>query len=137
MAKVAIIFCLLPVFTSCLVYIDRVKSGFNPKMCNLTINYTHNEKGESVTNVTIVNHVNITKLFVYVSVRIPENRNDREYSREVIRTVVDLEKVFNGLQSNPLVKGYADNILKHVDFEIKLPFKPVSSRIVISKYKLL
>lgn len=126
MAKAGIVFCLLPIFTSCIIYIDRASFGSNPKICDVTVNYTHNAKGESLTNVTAVTHVNVTKLFVYVSFRVPENENDREYRRELIRTVVDVEKVLNGLQSNPVVKGYVDNILKYVDFEVKFPARPVS-----------
>lgn len=53
-----------------------------------------------MVNVTNVNHVTMTKLLAYVSVCVPENRHDREYKRELVRTVADVEKVFEGLQSN-------------------------------------
>lgn len=84
-----------------------------------------------MVNVTMVSHVTITKMVAYVSVRFPENKNDREYRREVVRTVVDVEKVLKGMQSNPIVKGYVDDLLKYADFDINLPYKPVSKRIRI------
>lgn len=126
MVKIAFYFCVLPIYCSCIAYLDRVESGSNPKIVNLTVNYTHNAKGECVTNVTAVNHVIIKKLTVYVSFRVPENRNDREYKQELVKTIVDMEKVTKGLQSNPLIKSYVGNLLKCMDFEFAFPLKPVS-----------
>lgn len=129
MTKKAVLFSALPVFCSCLIYIDRLQSDFNPKLVNMTINFTHNNKGESVVNTTFLNHVTITKLTVYVSLRVPENKNDRECKRELVKTVVDLDKVFKGLQTSSVVNGFIRNILQYLDFEVKLPFLPVSSKI--------
>lgn len=98
MVKVAIVFYLFPVFTSCVYYIDRVKSGYSRELCGLMVNYTHNAEGACVTNVTIVNYFNVTKLVACISVCVPESRNDQEYKRELVRTVVDVEKALKGLQ---------------------------------------
>lgn len=112
MAKFSIVFFLYPMFCSCLIYIDHVKLDVNPKLANVSVQHAPNAKGESVSNITIVSYVNVTKLLVYVSLRIPENKSYREYKQELVKTVADVEKVLKGLQSNPVVNGFVDNILK-------------------------
>lgn len=126
MLKYAIFICVFKIFCNCIVYIDRRDIDFNPKLLSFSVNFTHNAKGESFTNITIDNYVNITKWVAYASLRLPEDKNDHQYRREIVKTVVNLESCFNGLQSNPLVKGYVDNLSKHMDFKMKLPLRPVS-----------
>lgn len=126
MKIIVVLFCVLPVYCNCIAYVDRVESDCNPKLVNLSINFTHNAKGESVTNVTITNYVTATKILIYITFRVSENENDREYKRKLINTVVDYEKATRGLQSNIMVKGYVNSILKCIDFELKMPFLPVS-----------
>lgn len=134
MPRIKIVLCVFPMLSSCITYIDRVESDCNPKFGNLSIKYTHNAEGHSVTNATVVNFVTVTKLLVYVSLLIPENKYDREYRREVLKTVVDAEKVLRGLQSNPITKGFIDNILKYIDFEVKFPAGPVSKPSMHTQY---
>lgn len=127
MLKGAIVFWLLPVFGNCVVYIDRVKSDFNSKIGNLSVAYKHNNKGDCVVNLTLESYVYVTKFLLYGSIRLPESKIDREYRVEIIRTVVDVEKLSKGLQSNLMIRGYVDNVMKFMDFKIEFPFKPVSS----------
>lgn len=126
MIMLSLVFFLLPTFGSCLIYIERMNSDCDYKLANLTVTFTHNEKGDSVTNVTFVNFVNVTKFMVYVNVRVPENRIDHEYKVQLFKTVADVEKVLSGLQSNPMIRGYVENIMKFMDFKVEFPLKPVS-----------
>lgn len=105
---------------------DSFRADSNKAFVEFQVAFTHNSKGQSLVNVTFINHVNVTKLIGYVSLRVPEDKNDRVYNRELIKTVVDMEKLLSGLQSNPVVKGYADSLVKFVDFKVALPFRPVS-----------
>lgn len=98
---------------------------YNSKLTNLTVTYTHNKKGESVTNVTIVNFINVTKFLAYCTVRVPQNQIDREYKIQLLKTVADVDKILNGYQSNPLARAYVNNIMQFMDFEMKFPLKPV------------
>lgn len=129
MLKLSTVLCLVPVLSNCIVYIDRVTKDFNPKvLIDFTVEYTHNSNGDAVVNVTIVSVVTITKLLAYGQVRLPENKDDREYRREFIRTVFDVTKTLNGSQSNFLVKFFCDNVMKYADFEMKFPVGPVGIR---------
>lgn len=124
--KVLIIFCVFPMFVSCIIYFDRVTSDFNPKLVDFAIAFTNNSKGASVTNLTFTTHAIIAKCVAYVRMTTPENENDRDYRLEVLRTVVDIDKVFKGSQTNPLIKMFIDSILKYADFKIQFPLKVVS-----------
>lgn len=121
-------FYLLPMFCSCVIHIDRITTDFNKKLLDFKISYTHNSNGDSVTNVTLKSYVNVTKMLAYVSLRMPEDSNDREYRRELLKTVVDLEKVSNGAQSNPIVRSYVNILMQYKDFVVKFPFRPVSTK---------
>lgn len=126
MMKVLTIFCLLPMLSSGIIYFDRVTSDFNPKLVDFAISFTSNAKGASVTNLTFNIFENVTSCSAYIKMTTPENANDREYKLELLRTVVDVDKVFKGSQSNPLIKMFIDSILKYADFEMKFPLTVVS-----------
>lgn len=120
------VLCFFPVLANCGLYIERMTSDFNPKLCDFKVAYTHNENGDAVTNLTFDIHVNITKLLVYFNFKVPENKEDHEYRREMIKTVIDGGKLFKGSQSNYLVKFFFQSVAKYSDFDLKLPLAPVS-----------
>lgn len=64
-------------------------------------------------------------MLVYVKINVEENKDDRDYKKEFLRTVVDVEKLSKGGQLNFLVAGYMENVKKFLDFEIRFPFQPV------------
>lgn len=117
--------CFFVATTNCVVYINRVTKEVDSKFGDIKIVYTHNAKGDSVTNATFMTLCNITKMMVYMKLAVPENKNDREYKRELVRTVIDAEKIYKGSHSNFLVKIFFDCVLKYADFEFKLPLAPV------------
>lgn len=67
----------------------------------------------------------ISKLWVYLTLNIRENENDKNYNREIIRTVVDVDKTVKGIYGNSIVKFLAELIFKSLEFEFKLPLKKV------------
>lgn len=121
------LFCTFLPIISGITYIDNAIAEPNLKYANMSIAYTHNERGSSVSNLTFQSKVTITKILLYVTVRIAEDQSDSKYKREFIKTVLDLEKVFKGSQNNFLVKAYTDNLKKFMDFKVKFPMKPVST----------
>lgn len=92
----------------------------------VTVNYTHDLKGNSITNISFVNTATITKIMLYIEIRAAEDNNDREYKRLLIKTVVDTVKATKSMQTNLFLKGFLANIVEHMDFELKFPFRPVS-----------
>lgn len=115
----------LPIISG-ITFIDNVIVEPNLAYTNMSIAYTHNERGSSVSNLTFQSKVTILKILIYVKVRIAEDQSGSQYKRELLKTVIDLEKLFKGSQVNFLVKAYINNIEKFMDFKVKFPMKPVS-----------
>lgn len=113
-------------FASAIMYIDHSTLDFNKQIGNATINYSHNDKGNSITNVTIVSFKTVTKILMYLKVKLAEDENDWECKREFVRTVVDVEKAVKGAQANFLIAAFMENLQRFTDFEVKLPFQPVN-----------
>lgn len=122
------LFLVLIVFPSAVnsvLYIDRFTVEANPAISNLSVAYITDEKGNAVTNASFDAFVTVTKILVYVRVRLAEDQNDREYKREFLRTVIDVTKMFSDSQTNFLLKGFTESLRQFMDFEIKFPLPPV------------
>lgn len=120
-----VFWCFLPI-TSSLTYIDNAMVESNLKYMNMSIVYTHNERGSSVSNFTFENKVTILKMLVYLKVNIAEDQNGSQYKRELLKTVIDIEKLFKGSQGHFLIRSFINNISRFMDFKMKFPIKPVS-----------
>lgn len=118
---------------SAVIYIDRVTRDSNKKVANFSVTFAHNDKRNAIVNLTIEIYKPLIKMMVYVKINVPENKDDRECKRQFLRTVVDVEKLSNGVQQNFLVAGYMENVKRFLDFEIQFPFRPVG----ISKFIFL
>lgn len=94
---------------------------------NIAAVYIHNEEGAAVVNFTAQTFKPITKALVYIRGCLPENKDDREFKKETLRTVLDVEKLIKGVQQNPFIRNYMKEVLKTLDFEVKMPMKAVSS----------
>lgn len=110
-----------------LTYIDNAVVEPNPAYANITLAYTHNEMGSAIMNFTFEFKVTIKKVLLYIKISIPENENDNHYQKEIIRTVLDVEKIFKDTESTFMVKAVINSIRKFMDFELKFPLLPVRS----------
>lgn len=79
-----------------------------------------------MVNVIIEINVTITKIRIYVRASLPKNPDDRKYRREILKTMVDLEKWKRGYQNNIILRKYMDDVTKAMDFDLKLQMNPVS-----------
>lgn len=122
-----LIFCPLSVFAGG-VYIDKVIQECNPAVAKVLFIYTHDATGNSVTNVTIETFTTLKKVLIYATARIADDKNNSGVYRDLVKTVIDVEKLFQGSQANPIVKAYFASILRAMDFTVKFPMPPVSSR---------
>lgn len=67
----------------------------------------------------------IEKLVAYGRFNVPENHYDHKYSKELLRTVVDVEKVLKGVTTNFLAKSVLDVLKESLDFQFSFPIKKV------------
>jgi hypothetical protein len=70
----------------------------------------------------------ITKLLVYISIRVPENDHDEKYQKMVLRTVVDVERALIGTNRNVLIKKLVEGLAKNNLNDLKFPLVKVSRR---------
>lgn len=110
-----------------LIYIDRHTLEFDKKFTNWTLSYTLGRDRNSVNNFTLQTFTTITKILIYFTCCVAEGSNDKEYRREVVRTVIDLGKLFKGFQGNPLLKGGIENLRTGLKSEFTFPLPPVWS----------
>lgn len=123
MIKLTLIFLGFSGFCSCIIYIDRFTVESNPKYANVTVAVKHDHEGNGVTNVTIQTFMKTIKVRLYVKIVVKE---DQEYRKELLRTAIDVEKLYKDLQRNVILRNYMSDLKRAMDFELKFPLKPVS-----------
>jgi hypothetical protein len=97
----------------------------------LTVNHTVDSNGVSTFNGVVDPRYIITKLIGFLRVRIPENQNDKDFSREFMKVSVDVSKLLNG-QANFLVKMIAKIVLESCDRKVEFPLAKVRSTMIAS-----
>lgn len=108
-----------------LTYVDHVIVEPNLKYANMTLAYTHNERGSAIMNFTFEFKVTVLKMLLYMKITIPENENDHHFKKELLRTVIDVEKIFKETEATFMVKAVINNIRRFMDFKVKFPLLPV------------
>lgn len=125
MFRLLYLLCIISVVTSRIFYLDRYTFENNPALMNATIAYAHNNEGAVFSNITVQTFKTITKLLAYVRGCILENKDDRDFKKETLRTVIDLEKIAKGIQQNPFLRNFIKELMKNLDYELKVPMKAV------------
>lgn len=69
----------------------------------------------------------IEKLVAYGRFNVPENNYDHKYRKELLRTVVDVEKVLKGVTTNFLSKSVMEVLKSSLDFQFNFPIKKVAT----------
>lgn len=107
-----------------LLYVDNLVYDSDDSVAVFNISYTHDATGNSVTSGTYTTFVTITKMLLYFKVWIAEDQKNQ--GRELMNTVVDMGKVFQGFQANPLIRGFFSFMVQNMNFTMKFPMPPVS-----------
>lgn len=110
---------------SCIIYINRVEIETNPAIGALIVNYTHDSKGNSIANATFTTFVTITKTLIYFKIKLAENEDDKKFKRLLISSVVDVDKVLQGFQSNMLISKFFAAFRTGMNANFKHPLPPV------------
>lgn len=125
-AKPGLFFLFFVGFSNAILFIDRHTADYNARLSNWTVTYFSDAKGNSVVNTTIEIFVTLTKMLTYIKVKVSENPFDKEYRRELVRTVIDVAKFMENTQSNPLVREFVNSITKRGQIKIAYPMPPVT-----------
>lgn len=74
-------------------------------------------------NFTVEFSVDIVRLWVRISINLPDSENDQKYGNEFFKTSIDVPKLIRGIYGNYFTKSFMVNFLKSIDFELKYPKK--------------
>lgn len=110
------------------IYIDKSVQESNLKVVKVTYEYTHDATGNSVANATFETFATISKVLIYITAKIADDKANSGVYRELVKTVIDVEKMIQGGQANPIVKQYFETITRCFNFTLKFPLPPVSNK---------
>lgn len=90
-----------------------------------SVNITTFKSGIIINSVATLLR-DVEKLHVYVKFSVPENGEDKNYKRELLRTVVDIDKLFKGIATNFIAKSMIE-FGEGINFERRFPIKKVGA----------
>lgn len=68
----------------------------------------------------------LQKLTSIITINVPENELDRDYSRQYFKTSIDAEKILDGKFGSFVVKSFTESLIKSMEAEPKFPFQKVA-----------
>lgn len=86
-----------------------------------------NIKAGSLVNIQFKLLQDVAKMIIYGRFNIPESSGDREYKKEVLQSVIDVDRLFRGVGTNFISKSVIEEFGKTMNFERKFPIKKVSN----------
>lgn len=109
-----------------ILHIDHVIVDNNKKYNNLTINYWHDDAGNAKVNMTLKSFFVCTKILVYIKLNIAEDIHDDLFKKELVRTQIDFNKLYDGIYGNLLIKGFMESLIQDIKQQnFSIPLKPV------------
>lgn len=96
---------------------------YNKAVSNFTFNHICDGSHDCIMNVTITS---FEKMLLYITLKMPEEETDKTYRKEFMKSTFDVSRILNGIYGSPIVSVFMRNFLKSCDFELKMPFSPVS-----------
>lgn len=119
---------------TCDIIIDKIEVDSNLNYINVTVKPVPNDDPHVyVFDVYNEMRADLLNVKVYFQLNYAESANDIRYKKELLRTVVDVEKFFARGTSNPMMKFFVDVILKSMSFKPVFPIKKVIKIICFCK----
>lgn len=80
----------------------------------------NNGINNTLMNITFETFVVIERM-IYFKVKVAANKNDQNYQKDLIATVIDVKKFIKGIYGNFFVKSFAADYMKSIDFVPEFP----------------
>lgn len=78
-------------------------------------------------NTTLQLLVDVTKVLIYGKINVNEDENDRKFQRNLVDTVIDLEKAMKGVRGNFVSAMIIEEMLKSSEGDFSFPLQKVRS----------
>lgn len=111
---------------NCFLHVNHTIVESDPAIANATVDYIHDATRNCVVNATFFTFVSITSMRIYFKINVAEDQFDREFKKVIVSSVVEVDKVFKGRQSNMFINAVFTEIRKSMTFKYKTPLPPVS-----------
>lgn len=98
----------------------------NPAATNIQHEIYNDGFHSTLINVSATISKTLLNMKGYMKINRNANKDDKKYSLQILNTVLDFSKLFNGVTVNPFTKALMSNLYKAIDFEPVFPFPPVS-----------
>lgn len=92
----------------------------------MTVQLFNDQVHDTSMSGTLHLFTDVEKLTGTFKVKIPENEADTNYRRILISSPFDAGKLLDGARGNFVMRTFAENFLKSIDFKPKFPLKKVS-----------
>lgn len=106
--------------------VKEIKIEQNPAVVEINVTLFNDGVHNTLLNFTVQTLKTLNMAKAYLRINVPTDVNDKAYNRQIVNTVFDVEKLFNGISSNMLTRSLSENLFKSIDFVPKFPFQPVS-----------
>jgi hypothetical protein len=109
----------------CYVILNRIETETDKKLANVSTKLIN--KGVEDTLITIIFDLllEVEKVTVRMTVKLPENDEDKRYQRQLFQTSIDVAKFFKGQGGNYITNAILGNFFTSIDFEPKFPMPKV------------
>lgn len=104
---------------------NKCEVDFDPVYTTSEVVLFNDGTRNTLVSVTTVQKKTWYRGRCYVKINMPAHKDDRRYSQELLNTIVDMDKVVNGVASNVFLKAFLATFFGAVDFKPGFPLKPV------------
>jgi hypothetical protein len=113
-------------FKFSILTIKDIRIARNKNVAKINISFVNDESRSFLLSVQLEHFAVVTKMWAYYTVRIPRDRNDKAYQKQILRTVVDVEKALSRSHENFIISMVTDAFLKSCEREFKFPMEKVN-----------
>lgn len=109
----------------CLIIYD-IHYDCEKVLLNCSMIARNDEIHDTSTTANVVLFKKLYRAFVLLEIRLAESKTDKNYDRLLMRSLVNLDRLVQGVRGNFFISLIADPILKSMSFPLKFPLDPVS-----------
>lgn len=97
----------------------------SPKFANASCSVYKDSTDHFITSINVSLFYDVSKVVIVYNFSIPRDKDDRQFSKLLMKKNVDVCRMANGNMGDKIGKMIMDELSKYADYEIKCPFRMV------------